>query len=216
MTLGGGLGTLPPMRTWLAWGSFALLLVACDDSGGSPCIVDSDCPSFAQVCVDEVCQSAGPNPEAGTRDAGEGRDSGPGGDDAGGGDMDGGEPTDAAPMDGDVADAGSTDGAPVMMCADISGTWRLASILVGCGNATVGRDVMVAQTGGADPCEFALSGADPMDQIVVGAITLAMDGNFAGDLNAGGLGSMACTGTVTGTSMTVACGGACVVTLNQM
>ena len=198
---------------WLL--SLFLLAPGCDGGDGAPCVIDSDCRDFAQVCLDGTCQAPGALPEAGApSDGGPTRDAG-GGMDAGGGEDDAGTPTDAGVTDAALDDGGALDGA--VACSDATGAYTVSMIITGpCGTAAVGNAATV--TAGATACAYTIASAD-----MVGAP--AADGTFVLDeadalvaaessIDVGGAGAASCAGSLTGTTLTLSCG-TCVMQLAQ-
>ncbi|MCB9593328.1 MAG: hypothetical protein H6719_11410 [Sandaracinaceae bacterium] len=200
----------------------ALSLVACDGGSGDSCVLDSDCPSFLDVCIDGTCQPAGTVPESGTppeMDAGGGRDSGtrmdaseP--DDAGepmdAEPTDAGEPTDAEPMDAMPTDA------PEPVCDMPGPTWTVAfvSAPASCGDATTGRAVAIAPIAGM-PCQF--SATSPAEPALSGSFGLDPAGMVLGMLATGTSAPVTCSGTYNAAapSFTIICG-SCVMNLNPL
>lgn len=187
----------------------ALLLAACDGGDGQSCVLDTDCTSFAEVCIEGLCQPVGVVPEGGLPDSGPGVDAGPG--------MDAGPGVDSGPGDaGPAADAGPPMEAGPMMCPDVSGTWGISGIVTACGSAVVGETVTVANDP-AGSCAFTVTpdGADASLSLV-GSFTLDDAGELNGPIDAGALGEQICTGNVMGgNAITLVCGG-CVMNLSLM
>ena len=192
---------------FLSIGMIALipLATACDGGGGAPCIVDTDCADFGQVCIAERCQPVGAQPEGGVPS-----DGGPRGDGGGmdGGPRDGGSPPDAAgdaaTSDGAVDDA-ATD-APVSTCTDASGAYTVSGVLGPCGSAAAGNTATVTTTG-ADPCSFTIASNDVLTPAADGTFTLdASDSVASSSIDVGGAGAMSCTGSLSGSTLTFLCG----------
>jgi hypothetical protein len=206
----------------VAWSSACLtfLLVAgCDGGDGRPCIIDSDCPDFTQVCLDGTCQPAGALPEGGTG----GTDAGDAPEDAGtatdaGDAMDSGiAPMDAGELDGAVADA-EPPGEGGMPCSDVTGDWSVTNILAPSGCESLADGNAASISAGAAACEYAVSS--------VAVDTPALDGTFVLDsddllvpgetsLQVGGSDTaQSCTGSLTGDVLTFTCG-ACVFQIGR-
>lgn len=194
-------------------------LVGCDDGAGQPCILDSDCPDFNEVCIAEVCQ-----PRGGSTEAGVDRDAGPGSD-AGGG-MDAGDSRDAgAPSDGSIADGATGDAGPLpdgaMPCGDPTGTWSIDTIrAMPCGSAMTGYPLTIGSSS-MGPCAFTVESAD-METMPAVDGTLVLDADDMLDpatssLDVGGAGAMLCSGAfdATGETLGLTCG-SCVLDLTRM
>lgn len=209
------------MRSCLA--SLALILVACDGGSGGSCVIDSDCPSFLDVCIEGMCAPAGAVPESGMppgEDAGEEMDAGDE-EDAGDVEMDSGPPPDAAPMDAAILDAMPTDAvttdAPVPTCPMPGPSWSVSfvSAPAACGDAAVGRAVSITPITGM-PCQF--NATSPAEPALSGSFGLDAAGMLLGTMSPGSAGAMTCSGTFNsaGPSFTIICGGACVINLSPL
>ncbi len=172
------------------------VLSACGGGGG--CVIDSDCPDLTQVCVARQCVPAGTVPDAGRRDAGPQADAST--------PRDGGQTADAGSTDAATADGavdGSTDGGGPA-CTDITGAWSVSAVLSApgtCGAAAAGYGMTVSVATSA--CDVTVASNDLSLPALDGTITVAADNNLTGSLNPGGAGVMACTGSISGTSITV-------------
>ncbi len=197
----------------------ALTLAACDGGGGGSCIIDSDCPSFMDVCIDGTCQPAGTASEGGTppeRDAGEGTDAGE--EEDAGEPMDAGEETDA----GDPGDAGEPMDAMVMEDAavpvcDTPGTsWSVTfvSAPASCGDAMVGSAVTITPIDGM-ACNF--NATSPGAPALSGSFMLDPSGMVLGMMSTGSAAPVTCSGTYNASSpgFTIICG-SCVMNLGPL
>lgn len=197
----------------------ALLVSAGCGNDGSACVLDSDCASFTQVCIDGTCQEPGAGGDSGTpqpRDAGgEGMDAGGEDMDAGGGDLDAGEPTDGAPEDAEPADADVGDAA-TPVCETLAMSWMVmpVSAVEQCGNAAAGRGVTITPTAGM-PCNFTVASSDPLMPALAGTFDLDEMNMLRGGMAPGDAGEMTCSGTYNpgGPSFTIICGASCVMNL---
>ncbi|MCZ7680405.1 MAG: hypothetical protein M5U28_17215 [Sandaracinaceae bacterium] len=189
--------------------AFALalpVLAACDGGGG--CVIDSDCPDFTQVCLEQRCVARGTMLDGGRRDGGAAPDAG--------GEPDGGRDSGPMPMDdGGAGDASASDGGDGggMPCADVTGAWT-ATVVTSCNSAMNGYAVTI--TTGAAVCEYVVASNDVATMPAIdGTFTLATDNSLAGVLNPGaGTAAIDCTGSWSGSTLTFVCGG-CVLNLNR-
>ncbi|MCA9605014.1 MAG: hypothetical protein KC619_05445, partial [Myxococcales bacterium] len=178
----------------------ALSLVACDGGNGGSCVIDSDCSSFLDVCIEGTCQPAGTLPESGTPE----RDAGGGGMDAGG-PTDAGEPMDAEPMDAgepvdaEPMDAMATDGmvdvdAAVPVCDTPGTSWSITfvSAPASCGDAMVGSAVSITAIDGM-ACNF--NATSPGSPALSGSFVLDESGMVLGMMSPGSAAVMTCSGT---------------------
>jgi len=205
------------LRLGFAFGLAVLLSAGCGNDG-SACVLDSDCASFTQVCIDGTCQDPNAGGDSGSpppRDAGD-EDMDAGGEDmdAGGGETDAGEPTDGAPEDAEPADADVGDAA-IPVCETPPMSWMVMPVspVEQCGNAAAGRGVTITPTDGM-PCNFTVAPTDVLMPSLAGAFDLDTMNMVRGGLAPGDMGEMACTGTYNpgGPSFTIICG-SCVMNL---
>ncbi len=182
---------------------FGAALTACD--GGAGCVIDSDCADFAQVCMEQRCVPVGTIGDAGRRDGGRDRDAeAP---------RDAGRDAGMTTPDGGGEDASMSDGG-AMPCADATGAWSI-SFQTSCESAMVGYGVTIAT--GSVACEYVATSNDPTGAPAIdGTFTLAEDGSVSGSMTPGASpgGPTACTGTLSGTTLTFVCG-SCVMNLTR-
>lgn len=171
----------------------ALSLAGCGGGGG--CLLDSDCPSFQDVCLAGQCVPAGTMLDGGPRDASTPRDGG-GGRDAG---------RDAG------ADAGAPDAGPA--CDDLSGTWVVGTPIGSCGLASSGYALSIAPSVG--PCDVVAASNDPGQPAVDGALQVTGSAVF-GTLSVGGDVAQDCTGVFAAPTLTLSCGGTCEIDLLRL
>jgi len=207
------------LRLGFALGLLMLASAGCGNDG-SACVLDSDCASFAQVCIDGTCQDPGAAVDSGSaqRDAGDGEDMDSGVEesmDAGEEEMDAGEPTDGAPEDAEPGDADMGD-AMIPTCETPPTDWMVmpVSAIEQCGNAAAGRGVTMTPTDGM-PCNFTVAPTDPLMPSLAGTFDLDDANMVRGDMAPGDAMVMTCTGTYNpgGPSFTIICGPSCVMNL---
>ncbi len=181
---------------------------------GAECVIDSDCADFSQVCLEQKCVPPGT-----TLDGGGASDAGPqadGGAKPDAGSSDAGATVDASMM----SDAGpEPDGGPMPdggapMCTDITGAWAISTILVTpCGSAMPGYAFSVSA--GSSACEFTFASADGSTPSLDGTASLNASDQLSGSLSTGGAAAVDCTGSLSGSQLTVSCGG-CVMQAARM
>lgn len=183
----------------------APVLSSCDGGGG--CLIDSDCATdLSQVCIAQRCVPAGTVPDAGRRDAGREPDAGT--------PRDAGRDSGPPVVDDGGPDASVPDGG-AMPCSDATGAWTTTVVTApdSCGAAMSGYGVTI--TAGATVCEFTVSSNDIATMPALdGVFTLAMDNSLSGTLSPGTGAAVACSGSLSGSTLTFVCGG-CVMNLNR-